>query len=196
MQTITRSKLKDLLYHRSGASIVTVVSRTEPDMRKRDNPFYGKVCKVAQVNGMVGFRYKNSVNNQRFREGQPVDDGGNVVEFEPLPRKWGNRLYREDVDPNTGATVRRLTPLVLHKGRHYLELKVERLLSMHYQDEDGNPVPAEDLHPWLRQRSGESSRQLVERPVVLRDYALDSIEEIRMDGVIYRVIEDPDPAQN
>lgn len=207
MLTITRDELREQLTTRKGAAMVSIVSTTEPAWRAKlkaseftsegdpqadqlvdailavagvtdiPNPYRGKVHKVAHVNGVINWRYANAVNNQRMREGQPTDDEGNVEHFEALPRKWGQRISRDD------GTI---TPLVEHKGRHYLELKVERSLGHEYRDGEGNVYDDETINPWLRKRS-KSARQMTDKEIILRDYALDSINEIRMDGEVYQV---------
>lgn len=183
MQTITRDELREQLSTRKGASMVSIVSTTEPAWRAKHaetgepNPLRGEVHKISHVNGVINWRYANAVNNQRVREEQPLDDEGNVEHFEALPRKWGQRISRDD------GTI---TPLVEHKGRHYLELKVERSLGHEYRKADGSTLTDEEVHPWLRKRS-KSTRQGTDKEIILRDYALDSINEIRMDGELYQV---------
>lgn len=168
---ITREELRSLLLGHRGAAPVTIVAETVPAMRKTGNPLVGRVTKVSRVNGMIGFIYANSVNNQRRRE-QEED----AVLFQAFPRKWGERL--------TG------TPVVRHVGKtgvpeFYLELKVERSLGHEYRV-DGLPVDAETVECWLPKRT-EGARQEVERPVILRDYALRSIRKITLRGVEYDV---------
>jgi hypothetical protein len=194
MQTITRTELREQLMERRGASMVSIVSETEPKMYAKrkpsqlssdalagvtdiPNPYRGKVHKISHVNGVINWRYANAVNNQRAREGQPTDEEGNVEHFEALPRKWGQRLQRDD------GTV---TPLVEHKGRHYLELKVERSLGHEYRDESGEVVPQDDIAPWLYPHR-KSARQQTDKEIILRDYALDNIKQVRMDGELYEV---------
>lgn len=209
MQTITRNELREQLSTRKGAAMVSIVSTTEPAWRAKlkphevasegdpqadqlvdaifavagvsdiPNPYRGKVHKISHVNGVINWRYANAVNNQRMREEQPLDEEGNVEHFEALPRKWGQRISRED------GTI---TPLVEHKGRHYLELKVERSLGHEYRDDEGNVYDDETITPWLRKRS-KSSRQQTDKEIILRDYALDSINEIRMDGEVFQVVD-------
>ena len=183
MQTITRTDLRDSLLARRGASAVSIVSHTEPRFRKKldgqPNPYLGEVFKVSHVNGMINWRYANAVNNQRYREDQPQDDAGNVEHFEALPRKWGKRLSRPD------GTI---TPLVEHKGNYYLEMKVERSLGHQYRGQDGTVHADEIIQPWLLARS-KSKRQQTDKEIILRDYALDSIQQIRLDGEILAVVD-------
>jgi len=185
MQTLTRTELRNRLMEERGATAITIVSTTEPKFRKSsDNPFLGVCHKRSLVNGLMNWRYGNAVNNQRMREGQPVNEAGAVEFFKPKPRQWGQRLIRQD------GTI---TPLVEHKGRYYLELKVQRSLGHEYQCPDG-PKSDEEIHPWLIQRGPEGARQQVDNPVILRDYALDSINEIAMHGEIFAIVNDATPS--
>ena len=147
-----------------GSRIVTFVSITDPDWASikstGPNPFKDTVKKRSVVNGMIGFIYENSVNRQRFREGLETD-------FESFPRKWGTRLHG--------------TPWVEHNGKRYLEVKVERVLSTEYIDQDGNIIQPETIRPFLKPKN-TTSRQGVENEIILRDYALNNIVELRLNG--------------
>lgn len=183
MSRINREQLIALLtaaaQDRKSAQIVTITARTEPKLLKGSgrgqpaaNPYFGNCVKVAKVNGIINWRYTNAVNNQRAREWQPLDEQGHLEHFEAEPRAWGER--QEGL------------PFVEHKGRLYLELKVERSLGHDYFDNDGEPLPAEQVEPWLPKRS-EGKRQQVDRPVILRDYAIESITALTAGGQSYEV---------
>jgi hypothetical protein len=103
----TLEEFKSALLERKGTTFVTIVAETDPKLRKRGNPYAGRVTKRSRVNGAIGWIYGNGVNRQRIREGLDPD-------FEAFPRKWGERIKG--------------TPFVEHKGNTYLELKVERVL--------------------------------------------------------------------
>lgn len=165
METITKQELRDMLLNaRRGANIVSIETETTPRMRKTDNPYAGRLVKQSKINGMINWYYENAVNNQREREGKNAD-------FEAKPRRWGSRIHG--------------TPLVEHKGKYYLELKVENRYGKTYIDDQGNEVPQEEIDEFLYNSS--SSRQGVEDEVILRDYKLDSIKAIKMNGKKYKV---------
>jgi hypothetical protein len=181
MKNINRAELVELLTSlaQSGrASIVTIHATTDPKVKKGSgrgkppaNDFYGRCEKRSVVNGIVNWKYSNAVNNQRAREHE-----GDIAEleyFEPAPRRWGVRLEG--------------LPFVEHKDNTYLELKVERSLSHSYHcTETGEQFDSNEVEQWLPTRS-ESSRQEVEKLVILRDYNLDSITGIKAGGVEYTV---------
>lgn len=174
--TMTRDDLVSALRDRRGAFFVTLTAETDPRMRKTGNPYVGAV-KRSVVNGLLNWIYGNAVNNQRVRENQPLDAAGEVEHFTPEPRKWGTRIIRAD------GTV---TPLVEHKGRFYLELKVERSLGYEYRL-GGTVIDPAVVEPFLPERT-EGARQEVDRPVILRDYSIESIQQIVLDGVVYEIV--------
>jgi hypothetical protein len=82
-------------------------------------------------------------------------------------------------------------PLVEHKGKLYLEAKVQAADSVYLLD--GREVKDEftlaDIKRWVRPKGPEGGRQGVERPVVLRDVALSNVEEIHWKRSRFRVVE-------
>lgn len=164
MPAITRQELETLLTKHPGAVMCTITAETVPKMRKTNNPWFGRITKVAVVNGVINWIYEKSVNRQREREGHPEV-------FFAVERMWGVRL--------TG------TPFVEHKDKKYLELKVEKSVEYKYRDEDGNDVPASEINPFLY--TSKSKRQETEKEILLRDYALDSITQVAIDGENYWV---------
>ena len=116
VQTISTESLITVLNALPAESAdVTIVSRTEPAMRKTDNPFVGKLFKVSKVSGTINWQYGHEVNRQREREGGfDIVDGQPVVAtvevFKAHDRKWGTRIEN--------------SPFVEHNGQHYLEVKV------------------------------------------------------------------------
>lgn len=172
MPQITTEQLAELLANVRGAQMVSIVAKTIPTMRKTDNPHWGNCFKLAHVNGVIGWKYENSVNNQRIREEQPTDESGAVLHFTAEPRTWGERLHN---------------PLVEKDGQFYLELKVQKSVQHQYQNNQGETIPHNEVQPFLRTR-GESKRQQVDKPVILRDYKLSNIKAINMEGTTYEVL--------
>lgn len=169
---VTPEELKDLLMSRKGANFVSFESETDARLRKTGNPF-GEVRKTSKVNGMINWVYANAVNRQRSREGQPVGEDGEVEHFEPKPRKWGTRIKG--------------TPFVENNGKLYVEIKVERTLSKPtYRDADGNVLTAEQVAPFLPKRK-KNARQGVDKEVILRDYSMDNIRRIKVNGETFVV---------
>jgi hypothetical protein len=174
MPVMTRDALVDTFKARRGAFPMTIVAETAPDMRKTDNPYVGAL-KVARVNGMGGsWNYENGVNRLLDKEGKPMD-------FTAFPRKWGQRVLHDDG---------RLTGLVHHVNkegveRWYVEMRVLRSLQHEYRF-NGAVVDSGLIHPFLRQKE-EGTRQGLDNPLILRDYAVDNIRQVTMDGIVYDV---------
>lgn len=152
MKTLTQSQLRDLLLSLHGATPLTISAMTEIKLAK-----YGRVAKFSRVNGISGFSYKDSVR----RAGEP--------EFTPQPRQWGERLGKNG-------------HLVHHKGRLYLNMKVEKVREPVYLVREGTLLktirPTEDELPKRDDRS-----------VITRDYQLDHLKRISIGGEKYRIIE-------
>lgn len=152
------------MFDKPNATFVSFVAKTKPKMKKKGNPFKDrKVEKVAHVYGIVNFRYQNSVNNQRVRENKEDD-------FQSAPRKWGKRIPK--------------TPFVEHKDKKYLEVKRERVEYTFYIDgQEIGEDQAQVLEQYLY--SSEPKRQKVNNTIVLRDYKLESIEQLKANNQMY-----------
>ena len=164
MKAISQESLLALLSDIKGATFATIVAATDPKLKKTGNTL-GTVRKVSRVNVTLGFQYEAAVNRQRTREGTEAD-------FEAKPRQWG-----EKISPM----------LVGHKGKIYLETKVEKSLGHSYVNAQGKEIPSELVAPFLPTRS-ESSRQETEKEILVRDYALDSILSLSFKGEEYVLI--------
>jgi len=159
MKAITTGELLALLNSVRGATFATIITKTDARLRKTGNTL-GPVFKVSRVNVTLGFQYDNAVNRQRSRENNVPAD------FESAPRAWG-----EKISPM----------LVQHKGKIYLETKVEKALGHEYQNGKGESLSQDDVAPFLPKRS-TSSRQKTEKEILVRDYALSSIQGISFKG--------------
>lgn len=154
-----------------GAGFVTIQTQTAPALSKEGKAVLGQVTKTARVNGVINWQYAKSVNRQRKREGK-------TVYFEAHARKWGTRLKG--------------LPFVVHvtkprrkadkpEHRLYLEMKVEKSLGHEYSDASGNPLDAETVKPFLRNNG--KSRQGVDKEIILRDYHVQNITGMKINGI-------------
>lgn len=164
MNILTRDRLLLMLVGLRGASFATITTRTDARLRKTGNPF-GYVEKISRVNVTLGFQYAPAVNRQRVREGTDAD-------FESMPRQWGTRSEHSPL-------------LIEHKGKLYLETKVERSISHEYRTADGTVLADEEVEPFLPARG--TSRQGTEKEILVRDYAIDSIIGITFQGQDYLI---------
>ena len=166
MQKITSIELLNLLTVRKGAYPVAFIAHTEPKMRKTGNPYVGNVVKVSRINATINHNYENSVNRQQLREGSDGD-------FQAEKRTWGVRIAG--------------TPIVEHKGEHYLSCKINGVIDRSFQTLDGTPVAESELAPFLVERADNAARQGVEREVIVADYKIGGIKQISMNGEQYSI---------
>lgn len=171
--TITKNELAAKIIGMRGVSFARAKTVTEPDMNKTGNPFHGLVEKVSDVRGIVGnWNYARSVQNQLDRES--ID-----VEFVPHERKWGNRIEG--------------TGIVEHKGKMYVEMKVEGTGSEpEYRWKNSGILLTEselsELKKFLRKSAAPATQESIEKKIVLRDYKLDSIVEFNFQNEKFKIV--------
>lgn len=176
MKTLDLNEFFTKLYVSRPGTFVGLTTETVPDMRKTDNPFFGRVTKRSFTTVQIGASYANAVNNRREKEG--VAD---IEPFTPKPRKWGVRING--------------TPLVIHvkkgedKPRYYMECRV---LQTNHEPQyylDGrfvDSIPLRDqILSFISPKSSNAAWQGVADEIILRDYALDSIVQVKMDKETY-----------
>lgn len=162
---MTLAELESALAETVGASFVTITAEVDPRMRKTGNPYVGRVVKRSRVNGVINWSYESSVNRERCREDGDPD-------FEAHPRKWGLRVKG--------------SPFVKHNGKTYLEMKVQRVMETEYLL-DGEKISKSLIEKFLPKPKAEGARQDVEKPVILRDYNLDTIRAIKFSGADFKI---------
>lgn len=163
MIKITKEELIEKINGIKGNTFVSLDIKSEPRMRKTDNPYMGAE-KIVRLSGAINFDYGNSVNSQLVREGKEAD-------FKPKPRKWGVREGN----------------WITHKGNHYLNVKVQDSSEPIYLYNDVKIEKAK-LEPWLQKSSKPKTQEDLETEVVVRDVKIDSIKIIRMKGEEFVVV--------
>ena len=168
---VSTTVMSQILREQRGAKPVTIIAETEQKVKQgtknSPSPFRGKrVVKRSRVNGMIGCIYENSVNNQREREGSEKT-------FQVKPRVWGKRI------PST--------PIVEYRGKDYLEIKIENVLSTEYLV-DGKVTPQEELRDYLPSKRSNANQEL-EKEVLLCCYTLDNVKEITLDKAKIEIVQ-------
>jgi len=182
---ITIAELKVKIAERKSATAVQIVTSTEPKMRKTNNPFYGRVRRIAARSGMLNANYENAVNRQRCREGQPIDENGNVEHFNANTLWCGKG---EHVSPS----------IVRHtgSGEEYLVFYPTRTT------DEGKPIANQDL--WLLDNepvdaetleqikgflceSGGSKRQETDKQISWRTIKLENVAQVTMGGELLEI---------
>ncbi len=172
-KTISQSQLADMLRSVKGARALTISALTDTRARKTGNP-YSEVLKLTKINGFVGVDYGASVERQQAKDGQPVG-------FEAKQHPWGDKVEG--------------TPLRAHRktGKLYLTLQPKKVIDR--QTFFGrNPasgvlvqIPKATIAAFLPEKRSAAPSQGVEHEVLTRDYALDNITAISLNGETYRV---------
>ncbi len=166
------------------ATVATIFTETIPAMRKTDNPWWDAATDVwhirkrAHTTVMIGGTYQGAVNNRRAKQ-----DGASYQNFESSGRRWGQRLTRLGAARAKGKRA----SIVEHSGQLYLDVQKVRALSVTYVDLRTNHlIPTREVVPFLIQER-ESNTQQLAKQVQWRDYALNNIRELRMQGDVYQV---------
>lgn len=163
---VTVDELQQILINTKGSKFVGFVALTVPDMKKTNNPYFNTLQKETSIyNAIINWTYETSVNKQRIREGKEPD-------FEALPRVWGSRIKG--------------TPLVEYNGKYYLEVRMGNVKAQRFLN-NGIEISKEEIEPFLRIKKNEGQRQELDKPIILRDYELRSIKEIKMGGTSYKI---------
>lgn len=175
--TVTPEQLGLILAKVTHAQPIGFTSLTDARARKTGNP-YGQVRKLVKRQAFVGFDYETSVGNARARQGM----GADVPAFESKAHSWGERIADSCCllrHPRTGEL--------------YLIVKVERECRPTYltQQPSGvwSPVDTALVAPFLPMDESDvtANRQGLDRPVVYRQYRLDSLVTLTMAGQRYRI---------
>jgi hypothetical protein len=171
MLQLTHNEFVEKLNNFNGVTFMSCSIETPVKMNKGGrmgvptNPF-DNVFKHSSIHGGVGFDYQNSVNLQRGRE-QVVE------EFKTEPRRWGQLLE--------GGK------FVEHKGNYYLQLKVESVKPNIVYTYTGEEIDKSELETWLPKKS-KSSRQDVQREVIVRDIKLNNIKNVTFGKQTYELV--------
>lgn len=154
-----------------GSAMVSIVTRTEPDMRKTGNPYAGMVWKTQTLNGNVGFDYENAVNAHARKEGL-------YDQRQAKPRKWGT------------LTADRLFVCGKNDGiETHLQMSVRNAKDITYTMKDtGEVVDVAELKPFMPAKSTSITQIGIENEVIVRDITLSNILELRAFGNVYTVV--------
>jgi hypothetical protein len=147
---ISQQDFAALLRARGGAFPVSVLTRTEPKLKKTGNPYADRgVVRITKRNGFVGGDYESIANNKREKDGGERD-------FEAGSLPWGTHLDRYFIG---------------HKDALYLKFFPIRAAVEgidEWQTSDGQPVPFDAIAPFLPERK-EADSGVPWRVITLRN---------------------------
>lgn len=157
---------KFLKTNTKGSNFCSLLTYTECKLKK-DAPVK-ELYKISKVNVNVGFNYTNAVKSQMKKEGVA---GG----FKSKGRAWGSHVEN--------------TPLIEHKGNYYLETRPISSMGRKYFIVEGDKVKVidkETAESWIQERK-EAPGQPVEKKVIVRDYKLGSLLQIKINKQKLRI---------
>lgn len=148
---------------------ISLITLTEPKMRKTNNPFYGRVYKASYMtNVALGYDYENAVNNRLEKK----DLDANFEAEKPKGKSWFEYPYILQADKDANVKYLRCTMRANTKAKTVYIL-------------DGKLITDTAIEAEIKsfiQTSGTSKKQAESgltdaEQVVVRDY--------KLDGVIY-----------
>lgn len=166
LQRISSQELILQLSSVVGSQFVSVITETEPRMRKTNNPYNGNVIKRSVQNGLVNFQYDEGVKRRLAKEGKDPN------EFE------SGTSWHEPVKLNG-----RLTPFCRHKktGDLYFRYQLHNSRSQFFNKNTGDEISKDALTPFLYD-SDSYKNQGLDEPLMIITPKLSSIKEITFGG--------------
>ena len=169
-QNITVAQLIEMLRNWNfGAQPVSIQYVTSPKLTKEGKNTFGAITKIANIGAMIGYKYENSVNNQREREGELKD-----FLSQPLWKGKGKRLS---------------TALSTHvdKGTFYLTYKKQQTFRSFHFDSALNFIPTSMLRPFFPTYDA-GKYQGVDKPVYHREISVNNVRKLKVRGVTYNIV--------
>jgi len=168
MTTINQEQLKTLLGNIKGAKPLTISAFVDARAKKTGNPFV-EIRKLSKVNGFTGVNYEASGQRQEMREGV-------APTFEASERQWGERVSSALVE-NKGKFYLAIQPKHSAKPVFIARKSLSDFFKVVSKDSIANFLPAHK----------PNTNQGTEKEIVYRNYALESIAGLTIDGETYRV---------
>ena len=170
MKQVTAEQIQNEFAKVITNTFVGLKTRTIPKMRKTDNPYFDQITKESEINGQIGFDYETNVNNQLGRENKEMD-------FKAQAHKWAIPTDSKNILSNKAGT------------KFYLRVKVQTTKSPTYLH-NGEVIDKELLKDFLVKSSKPHTQENLEKEVIVRTYAMESITEVRMMGETYEIVHD------
>lgn len=184
MQSIAAAQLEAILRRISRSNMLSFTALTDPDMRKRHNPYCTKhgrqwisnVRKVSfLVSSLINVSFNRIVDRRRLAEFKST--GHPKPPRQRNPRAWG----QHETDG----------PLVCHEvngdTRLYLHVMVQRRFDHFFDTVTNTKIDPADLAGWLNPRDSGYANQRLKTPVVVKDFALKNVAELTANGQRYTI---------
>ena len=166
------TKLIHAISNVSGNTFVGLSTVTTPVLLGgKKNPMQGRVKKAMAGASVMVFQNKNVNGYEAMVERRLVQEGKDPSSFQLGPRAWGERL------PNL--------PVVLHKGKYYLEVIFLHPGEVFYTL-DGNLIDKADIEGLNEREPSEESQGGLDNKVVIRTFAVENVIELKINGEVVR----------
>ncbi len=183
---LTIERATDIFRNVNGTSFIGLDSETIVPLRGgRRNPMKDRIAKRMNGASVMVFQNKTGSAYARMVERRLIAEGMDVA-WQVSPRKWGERIPE--------------TPLVQHEVdgelRHYLEVIFLKPGSVTWWQYEGAGRQGECLEITREDAYGYGYRDSVVKPesqgglhnkVIIRDYLLESILGLRIDGAVIQL---------
>lgn len=176
---IKRSELVELLRSVSHACPVSFICLTDARAKKTGNEI-GNIFKLTRLNAFTGAIYENAVNRQLVREDK-------VPLFEAKPRKWGKRVSHALVEHVKDGILKHYLPCHVTRAGSPLYLVEQAVDHVRRKRRRLKGIAKELIAELLPEKRSSAEAQGVEKEIVYRDVALESITSISIGGKVYRV---------
>ena len=159
MKNINSRQLLDLLLSVKSACPVSLITKTQPKMLKKNNPYFNKIWKISKINAMLNANYELGVCNKKLKENPYT-----WPNFRSMARKWGIHANKS---------------LIRHGNNLYVQVQILKILWSNYYF-NNKLIDISILEPFLIKSN--LNRQQLDNPIIIRDYALSSIKQINLNG--------------
>lgn len=160
--------VRNVLDKVNGATFAGIDTVTQVKLKGgKKNPFQGRVTKKTEGSTVMLFTNKNSNGYANMVKRRLAQEGKDAGSFELKPRAWGQRIDN--------------TPFVEHKESKYLEcifIKGGKSVFM----VDGKEVDEDQIEGLPEKKQYDDSQGGLDNKVIIRTYAIDSIEKMRVLG--------------
>jgi hypothetical protein len=168
---ITRANfVKMLLEWNKGAQPVSIQYVTEPRLTAEGKKRFGNITKIANVGGMVGYSYENSVNNQLERENKERE-----FMAQPLWKGAGKRL-------STALSVH------IEKETFYLTYKAQQTFKSFHFDSVLNFIPYAMLKPFFPDNKPANQGVNEGNEVHHREIKIENVRRVKIQKVTYELV--------
>lgn len=160
--------VKRVLDKVNGATFAGLDTVTQVKLKGgKKNPFQGRVTKMTKGSTVMLFTNKNSNGYENMVKRRLEKEGKDAESFALKPRAWGQRIEN--------------SPFVEHKDKKYIECIFIKGGESVYMV-DGKEVSKDEIEGLPDAKPSDDSQGGVENKVVIRTYAIDSIEKMRVLG--------------